>query len=666
MKSLSIRSFTLIGLFLLFVMELALSINLFYNSKHNIEEVIRENIQTKVLTLRHFLQRNMQIDNANSVTAYLDNAVMTNTLFNDIHIADAKHRVLYATDRTSEEMHKEIVCKDIGDIASVDVFSQKCYRFSLRLFKGLKPHYYTVYIYINSKYLDSILNEQIRQYMRYFFIFVILFTLFAWWILRKFIAEPLESLRQYAYYSKKPPKPFLISEIESIRYSLVMTFKRLKKEQEELYKLSTQDSLSGLYNRLSLLEKLKWLISKYSREKKKFAVVFIDLDDFKNINDTRGHEFGDLVLKEVAHILLDSVRQNDIVSRFGGDEFVIVINEIEDETLVISILERIRKKLSEPIKVDAQTHILITASMGIAIFPKDGEDVSTLLKHADIAMYKSKEKGKNSYHFFTESLNELIQERVNIEKLMHEGLKKGYFKLFYQPKVDIHTNAIMGCEALIRLIDPKQGIISPDRFIPIAESNGFIIQLGEWVIQEACMQIQHWSKTKLRDVKISINVSGVQFKDKNLLSIIQKHTKKIDTSKLDIELTESVLMEDFEHKVATIKEIKKLGITFSLDDFGTGYSSLSYMKNIPFDTIKIDKMFIDDLLEDEKEATFVNLIVAIAKNLHLEIVAEGVETLQQLEYLKKIECDIYQGYYCSKPLPAEEFEKLFSSHECTL
>ena len=664
MKSLSIKAFFIVTVVLLFAVETLLFINFYHTSKNNISSLLKESIQTKVLTLRHFLERNMQIENVNSITAYLDNAVSTSRFISDLHIVTEDHRLLYATDRDNVKTHPNIKCKSIVNIEDVDVFEQRCYSFMLRLFKGLEPHYYHVYIYVDTTYLDSLLNKQIRRYLLNFLLFGVLFLFVVWFVFQTVVVIPLEKLRQYAYYSTKPPKPFLISEIESIRYSLMITFKRLKKEQEELYKLSTQDSLSGLYNRLSLLEKVKWLIAQSQREKTRFALVFIDLDDFKNINDTRGHDFGDKVLQKVSQMLLESVRENDIVARFGGDEFVVVLTDIEEDTIIINVLERIKQMFAKPVKIE-ESNFSITASMGVAIYPKDGEDITTLLKHADIAMYRSKEEGKNTYHFFTESLNKVIEERVRIAKQMREGLQKGSFELYYQPKVEISTNRIVGCEALIRLHDEEGGIIPPDKFIPVAESNGFIIPLGEWIIEEATRQIRLWEKSELRDLKISINISGMQFHDANLYDVLQKNIASIEPSKLDIELTESVLMRDFEEKVELIHRIKELGVSFSLDDFGTGYSSLSYLKKIPFDTIKIDKSFIDDL-QKPKEGEFVRLIIDIAKNLDLEAVAEGVETHKQLELLAKMECDIYQGYLCSKPLPAKEFEELFKSHKCNM
>jgi EAL domain-containing protein (putative c-di-GMP-specific phosphodiesterase class I) len=272
-------------------------------------------------------------------------------------------------------------------------------------------------------------------------------------------------------------------------------------------------------------------------------------------------------------------------------------------------------------------------------------------------MYRSKALGKNNFHFFTKNLDKVIQEKVAMQKIMLDALENHYFKLYYQPKVDIKTGKITSCEALIRLIDPVHGLIPPDKFINLAEENNFIIQLGEWIIQESARQILAWKGTPLEGIKVSINVSAKQFNDKKFVEKLSIYTRDIDKNSLDIELTESVFVNDFDEKFNDITQIKNLGFTLSLDDFGTGYSSLSYLKNIPFDTIKIDKTFIDDL-EHAQDKNFVVMIINIAKTLNLEIVAEGVETQEQLEILKEMDCDIYQGYLCSKPLPSEEFEQL--------
>ena len=662
MKNLSIKLFTIIVMSLLFASGGYLFYKFFEDSKNVTGKLLEENVQVNLLNVKYFLDKNLKSNNINQIKAYLDNIVHSNEVIDDIHILDNNKKLLYATDRVDIVFHKNAQCVPISQIVDSDIFEQECYSFSIKLFDDLTPYYYQSNVYLDKKYLDSLLKDKIIKYMTLFFVNFIILMVLLWLIINRILVKPLEQLRQFAYYSTKVPPQFFIQELESIRYSLELTFKRLKEEQQELFNLSTKDPLSGLYNRLSLVEKINWLISKSKRSNSRFALLFLDLDNFKNINDSRGHDFGDKVLQHVAQVLLHSVRDNDIVSRLGGDEFVIVLPEIQDNDAILEVIYRIRDALNTPVVFDNYKYH-ITCSIGITIHPKDGEDVTELLKNADIAMYKSKALGKNNFHFFTESLNEEIQEKIQIQRLMVSGLEEGHFQLFYQPKVDISSNKIVGCEALIRLIDPVHGLIPPDKFIYIAEENNFIIPLGEWIINEGAKQLKAWENTPLQNLKLSINVSGVQFKDKNLINILKSAISNIDRNKLEIELTESVLMSDFDEKLEMIHQFKELGLRLSLDDFGTGYSSLSYLKQIPFDTLKIDKSFIDDL-QNKKDQSFVNMIVTIADELKLDVVAEGVENREQLEYLKSMKCEQYQGYYCSKPLPIKEFEALFFEHHC--
>jgi len=662
MKNISIKFFTFIVIAILFTSGMYIFYKFYLDSKNTTEHLLKENIQYNLLDIKYFLNKNLKKDNVNQLKAYLNNIVYSNEIISDMHIINQYGKLLYATDGDKVAFHQKTHCIAISNITEFNLFNQKCYTFQIKLFNKLTPYYYTANIYLNSNYLDSLLKNKMIKYTLLFITYIIIFVILLWFIVQQFIISPLEQLRQFAYYSSKVPKSFLIKEFESIRYSLKLTFQRLKQEQKELYKLSTQDPLSGLYNRLSLIEKMNWLISKSKRSQAQFVLLFLDLDNFKNINDSRGHEFGDKVLKYIAKILIASVRENDIVSRLGGDEFVIILPDIEDNKAILEVIKRIQIALKEPVEFENSKYH-ITCSIGIAIYPKDGKSVIDLLKNADIAMYKAKALGKNNFHFFTENLNVEVQEKIKIQRLMYNAFENNHFQLYYQPKVDIKTNKIVGCEALIRLIDPKQGVISPNKFISIAEENNFITPLGEWIMTEAVQQIKKWELTEFKHIHISINVSAIQFKDQDLLQKFRKAIQNIDPSKLDIELTESVLINNFAKKLQTIQGFKELGLTLSLDDFGTGYSSLSYLKNIPFDTLKIDKSFIDDL-KNKKDQSFINMIITIADELGLQVIAEGVEHKEQLEYLKKINCAQYQGYYCSRPLPVKEFEKLFKEHNC--
>jgi diguanylate cyclase (GGDEF)-like protein len=658
-KTLSIKSFIIIAIFAIIVGGMITFTNFYNSTRSNISELLKNSIQNNTLDIKYFLDKNLHSNNIDNLSAYLDSIAFTNRMIKDIHVVDNNSKIIYSSDRDYKKKHTS--CMPISEINEVDIFQTQCYAIHIKMYHELTPYYFTSNIYINNKYLNTILYKNVIDVFTHFIILITLLLIVLWLIFKQTVINPLEKLHTFADHTQEPPNQFFIEEIESIRNSLAITFKKLQKEQDQLYKLSTKDQLSGLYNRMSLTKKIEWLIKTKSRKKEKFAVIFLDLDNFKTINDTKGHEFGDKVLQKISEILLKSVRGNDIVARLGGDEFVVVLSEhMENELSIIEVLSRIKKHLSEHITIDTNDKEIITASMGVSIYPRDGEDVNTLLKNADLAMYKSKEIGKNDYNFFTTSLDEIIHEKVEIQNLMVKALENNYFQLYYQPKVDITQNKITASEALIRLIDPEKGLIPPDKFISIAEQNNFIIEIGEWVIKESVKQIQLWQNTKYKDIKISINVSAKQFQDKNFIKKLDQYTQNIPKNLLDIELTESVFVNNFDEQHRAIEEIKALGFSISLDDFGTGYSSLSYLKSIPFDTIKIDKSFIDDI-EKETDEKFVSMIINIAQTLHLEVVAEGVETEQQLDILKTMQCTIYQGYLCSKPLPTKEFENLIDT-----
>ena len=648
-------------LFIIFL-ESIVFYNFLKHSKATINTLLIQNVQSDILHLEHYMQKNIQQKALNEIVAHIDNFIALNPVIDDIDIFDNDNNLIYDPDARNSISHQMTTqCLPVAQIANANLFKPSCYTFVTKTYNGLDPIYMHTYLYINNNYAQGLLHKEIQKYIVMFLIATVLFSLLLWSLFRYYVIHPLETLRRYAYYNdEQPPENFFIQEIESIRYSLAITFERLNKEQKKLYNLSTKDPLSGLHNRLSLIEKLNWLISRSKREKSNFAIIYLDLDNFKNINDSKGHEFGDKVLLYISEVLLNITRQNDIISRIGGDEFVIVLPEYEDENKIIEVAQRLKDILSKPFQI-AHEEYEITASMGIAIYPKDGENVKSLLKNADIAMYKSKELGKNNYQFFTEEINQVVQERIKMQKIIKDALQNNHFKLYYQPKVAIATNEIVGCEALIRLIDPEQGIIPPDKFISIAEESNLVLQIGEWVIKEAVSQIKQWENTPLKNMKVSINISGVQFKDNELLHKFDTFTHNIDRAKLDVELTESVFIENFDTRLDIIKSIKAMGISLSLDDFGTGYSSLAYLKNIPFDTLKIDKSFIDKI-ETKDDLTFVNMIIGIADDLKLDVVAEGVETQEQLALLKELRCEQYQGYLCSKPVCAEEFEELFNKN----
>lgn len=496
------------------------------------------------------------------------------------------------------------------------------------------------------------------DFIIYFGLFPILTLLLLLIILRIYISKPLELLRQYAYYHNIVPKAFKLKELEAIRHSMVDSFTRLEAEKKELYLMARTDSLSGLANRNSLNEYLERLIPTMQRNEKEFAFLFLDIDHFKTINDSLGHNIGDELLKNISSIIKKTLRPSDFVARVGGDEFVIIIQDYKSYIELSNIIQRIQDYLSQTWLI--QTHpINIGCSIGVAFFPKDGEDIVSLMKNADIAMYEAKKLGRNQYHFFTKELNETVQKVITLDKQMRQALIDNEYILYYQPKIDLSSGKILGVEALIRWINKTNKFVPPSDFIPLAEENGFIKELGIWIVDEALNQYVKWRDMGI-DISIAINISAKQFLEKDFeIKFIEKlEEKKINPAKINLEITEYILMDKSDYVQDILNILHDYGVRISLDDFGTGYSSLSYLKKFPIDYLKIDKAFLDDY-ESSSGKIFLETIVKMGQMLKMKVVAEGIEEQEQIDYLKTISCDEYQGYYFSKPLNNEDFEKLY-------
>lgn len=433
---------------------------------------------------------------------------------------------------------------------------------------------------------------------------------------------------------------------------------------EELSYSSMHDVLTGLPNRQNLHAKLNLMVSNAERNRNKFAVLFLDLDHFKNVNDTLGHVVGDALLKSVAKKLKWIVRANDVISRIGGDEFIIILNEINDvgalENVIIKILDAFRNEWV------VQGHFLrLSVSIGAAVYPDDSRDINELMKYADIAMYKAKAEGRDQFSFFTSELNTKIHEEVEIAGDMFRALDDGEFLLYYQPKIEVKTGHIIGAEALIRWDHHIKGMIFPNSFIPVAENNGFILKLGTWVINETARMIGRLERSGYTDVHISCNVSTRQFQNLFMYSEIESAIKDngINPNLFAIEITESVMMQYLEVTLEVLKKIKNLGVHICMDDFGTGYSSLSYLHSFPIDSLKIDKSFVDKIKrEGNNDHILLNTIIAMGQTLNLHVIAEGVEEKYQADYLNEKGCAYYQGYYFSKPIPEKDFFELLAKN----
>ncbi len=432
-----------------------------------------------------------------------------------------------------------------------------------------------------------------------------------------------------------------------------------KADQERIHYLAHHDALTGLINRFSLEERLSQAIHTAERNKTQLALIFIDMDRFKLINDTLGHAAGDDLLIEVANRLKQSVRESDIVARLGGDEFVIVLTEIKDSLSAAPIARSIIKKLGELYIINNQ-NVFSSPSMGISLFPSDAYDADSLLKNADSAMYHAKEQGRNNYQFFTESLNTDANDRLKLENDLRFAIENNQFVLFYQPQMCCVEKNFCGVEALVRWVHPQQGMIAPDKFIPIAEETRLIIPLGMWVLEEACRQLSEWKKQYNKPIKMAVNISAQQLQDSELVEKIKFLIDKyaIQNGELELEITESTAMRNPDEAILVLRKIRDLGVELAIDDFGTGYSSLAYLKLLPIDTLKLDRTFVSDLEFDNDDAEISAAALALAHNLGLSVVAEGVETEAQEKFLMEHKCETLQGFYFSKPLPASEVEKI--------
>ena len=435
-------------------------------------------------------------------------------------------------------------------------------------------------------------------------------------------------------------------------------YKKEQKAKDELKYFASHDSLTGLPNRYSYTEKITSLINSKNKENN-FALIFMDLDNFKTVNDSLGHTLGDMLLKKVTQRLNSELTGFDTLYRFGGDEFVLLTSNIKSKDQLKEAVIKIHEVLKKPFMLK-NYEVYTTASIGISIYPEDAKDAETLLRNADVAMYDAKQSGRSNYSFYSSMILNVSANRLILESELYKALENKELFLLFQPQVSLDTEKIVGVEALIRWQHPTNGLISPLEFIPIAERNGLIIPIGEWIIDQACEQLALWKDTDMRTTTVSINISAKQLLHQDLYSYIELAIDKtqINGKYLELEVTESVVMENINETIKILTRLKKLGVSISIDDFGTGYSSLSYLKKLPIDKLKIDREFIKDIPNDKDDIAITNAIISMSKSLSLKIVAEGPETKEHISFLQMSKCDIAQGFYYSKPVPITEVEEL--------
>jgi len=454
-------------------------------------------------------------------------------------------------------------------------------------------------------------------------------------------------------------KIFFIHFVFWITGMIILDFmyRKEKKSRDKLKHFANYDSLTELPNRHAYTNKIKKLINK--SKSSHISLIFMDLDNFKTVNDSLGHTLGDMLLQQVTKRIEGTIDSYEIFSRFGGDEFVLLFvgKKSMDKAEQCAIL--IHQLLEKPFMLK-EYEVYTNVSIGISTYPDNALDAETLLQNADVAMYNSKHSGRSQYSFYNKKMLNLSTNQLILESELHKALDNGELFMLYQPQIFLNDETLKGVEALIRWQHPTKGLISPIVFIPIAENNGLIMPIGEWIIESACKQLSLWKGTKMKDISISVNISAKQILHQNLCSYIEKMIEKyeVDSALLELEITESIIMENINETINILQSMKKLGVSIAIDDFGTGYSSLSYLKKLPIDKLKIDREFIKDIPTDKDDIAITNAIISLAKSLDLKIIAEGPETKEQIEFLLQGECDIAQGYYYSKPVTIKEVEEL--------
>jgi len=635
---------------------LILTIFLYYiysAQKEKLIDVTINNIKQDLLESKYIAKK--YLDKKNTIInlrQLFDRKIAKNELIKGFILAKDNKVLVISGDVDLKIPSEDLVKHNISNITLNDLFDKKAFFIPIKLYEQ-SFQTYDIYIFLDQEKLKEILNDLKIQYiLMYFVIISIIFVVFNF-LIQKYIINPLMNIKEYAQQKKYEPKHIFIKELNEIKNALHISFKKLEDTIENLYQSSITDPLTRTGNKNFLRKEIQKLIEKNNE---KFCVVFIDLDHFKEINDFFGHSIGDELIIQVSKSLKQFMKKDEILTRIGGDEFILVLRECDDIKKVEYRLYNLVNYLEQKWIIRNQ-EISTSASIGAVIYPDDGITFDELLKNSDIAMYEAKKRGRNQFVLFDKNVRDEINEVFIIKNKLQKAIENKEFELYYQPKVD-KEGKVVACEALIRW-NSDDGIVSPALFIPIAEKSGVIYEIGKWVIEEVMKTIKNWEKDKyLSNLSIAFNVSINQIKQegflhdlKNLLDIF-----KPDIRKLDMEITESIVIDNKERALHIFDLIHKLGFKINLDDFGTGYSSLSVLRDFKIDVLKIDKSFVDEILTDSGRV-YVKTIIDMATNLHIKTVAEGVESKEQFEILKELGTNYYQGYYFSKPLKLKEFEK---------
>lgn len=439
-------------------------------------------------------------------------------------------------------------------------------------------------------------------------------------------------------------------------------YEQLKKSQDKVKRIAYSDYLTGLPNRVALVEILDNVMDTL-RQDEIICLFDIDIDNFKDINDTLGHSYGDELLLDVTHRLSECLNENDFLARIGGDEYAVLIQNIKDIAVVRDKIAQIQKAFETPFII-ATREFFITVSIGISMAPKDGKTTQNLIKNMNSAMYVAKEHGRNTYCFFDDSINQKLIEKLETQSELRKAIEEHQFCVYYQAQVDLAKGKVVGFEALARWNHPVKGMVAPLNFIPLAEENGMIVEIGKIMLKEACIQLKKWEEKGYTELTMAVNFSARQFRDANFLDMVYDiiEETKVNPKLLEFEITETVALEDLESTIDTINQLKAIGISFSLDDFGTGFSSLNYLKRLPVSNLKIDKSFLDTILENVSDQKIVQTMISLARNLDIEVIAEGVEISEQEIFLKAVNCHKAQGFYYSRPVPEQQALKVLETY----
>jgi len=553
------------------------------------------------------------------------------------------------------------ICVSFYDIIGPAVWTVAFIQLLLAMIRITKHmlHFLAVAIFLSNVYIfyHSFYSSAFNMDTLYYIVQVVLF------VFMSIIAIAVHKVSTSRYNTIKEKCSEVVQKNEEIN----TLFEEIVASEEKIRNIANQDHLTGLPNRRFLSEKLNNSIYSSSRVSKMLTIMFLDLDNFKMINDSMGHATGDKLLLEVSRRLINILSKNAIVARIGGDEFIILIEDIKDFDMVNMLTMKVLNSFNKAFSLN-DMDVFITTSIGVAVYPRDGQDAETLIKNADIAMYKAKRKGRNQFAVCTEGMKVEVVENMKLSNDLYKAIELRELELYYQPQVNTSSNKIIGVEALLRWNHPELGMILPEKFIPIAEQTGLIISIGEWVIRTACKQNKKWHIAGLPKIPVAVNLSVRQFQDTNIIKQVQDILKETDLDPhfLELEITESIAMKEACHVVEILSAFKSMGIGISIDDFGTEYSSLNYLKLLPVDKIKIAMPFIHGIDVSNEDESITMAIIILAKNLGLRVIAEGVETETQLSFLTQRLCDEVQGFYYYRPMPANEFEKLLGNNYETI